>query len=337
VIVASAMFCAAPISAQVAPQVNDATASGGSRYWSASQTGGIEPGTAAPHSDGGGASRKHGTHRPPPVIAALSLVTKSLIDDGRPLKLRYRIQARSRSVRVSVEVRTVGGAFVRTIDLGRQRARVALTGELTRGQLGISAPGDYKLRLGAVDRQGHRAARAARVPSWLTFSFSDHRFPLAGPFSWGGADARFGAGRPGHIHQGQDLAAAAGTPVVAPFGGTVSWVQYQAGGAGWYVVLHALDGRDYVFMHLQAGSIEVKAGDTVTTGKLLGKVGTTGDSTGPHLHFEVWTGGPWQFGGKPVDPRPLLESWYASAPGGARASASATAKAARAATASALD
>jgi murein DD-endopeptidase MepM/ murein hydrolase activator NlpD len=326
-IVAIAVLGVSPAGARVVPQADGAMASGGSRYWAASRTGGIEPGTAAPTS--GGTSRERGKRRPPPVIAAFSLVSHALFDEGRPLKLRYRVKARSRSVRVRLLVRTAGGTYVHTIDLGQQRTGVALTGELTRDQLGIHATGNYKLRLLAIDRNGRRAARAARVPAWLEFSFSDHRFPLAGPFSWGGEDSRFGAGRPGHIHQGQDLSAAEGTPVVAPYGGTISWVQYQADGAGWYVVLHSLDGRDYVFMHLRAGSIAVKAGDAVPTGSLLGKVGTTGSSSGPHLHFEVWTGGPWQFGGKPVDPRPLLESWYASAPGGATT--------ARLATASTLD
>jgi hypothetical protein len=46
------------------------------------------------------------------------------------------------------------------------------------------------------------------------------------------------------------------------------------------------------------------------------------------LHFEIWTGGPWQFGGKPVDPLPLLRSWYKAGPGGAvRTSAVANASA----------
>jgi murein DD-endopeptidase MepM/ murein hydrolase activator NlpD len=137
-----------------------------------------------------------------------------------------------------------------------------------------------------------------------------HRFPIAGAFDWGGPDARFGAKRKGHRHQGQDLAAAAGTPVVAPYRGVVGAVEYQARGAGHYVVIHS-DDYDYVFMHLRTGSTVVEQGDRVRAGQRVGDVGSTGESSGPHLHFEVWVGA-WYAGGHPIDPLPLLEAWASS-------------------------
>jgi murein DD-endopeptidase MepM/ murein hydrolase activator NlpD len=151
----------------------------------------------------------------------------------------------------------------------------------------------------------HRAQRAAARNS------GDHVFPLAGAFDWGGRDARFGAKRKGHRHQGQDLPAALGTPVVAPHAGTVEAVDFQAKAAGNYVVLDS-DGEDYdfVFMHLRTGSIRVVVGQHVRAGQPLGEVGSTGESTGPHLHFEVWVGG-WYVGGHPIDPLPLLKAWAA--------------------------
>jgi len=76
-------------------------------------------------------------------------------------------------------------------------------------------------------------------------------FPVRGAFNFGGSDARFGAPRHGHIHQGQDVLAAEGTPLVAPVSGTVSYTAYQAAAAGYYVVIHGGDGRDYVLMHLR--------------------------------------------------------------------------------------
>jgi murein DD-endopeptidase MepM/ murein hydrolase activator NlpD len=112
-------------------------------------------------------------------------------------------------------------------------------------------------------------------------------FPVRGSYTFGGADARFGAARSGHVHQGQDVLAAEGTPVVSPVSGSVYWVAYQAGGAGYYVVVRGNDGRDYVFDHFEAGSTAVVKGQPVAAGQLLGLVGMTGDATGPHLHFEL--------------------------------------------------
>jgi murein DD-endopeptidase MepM/ murein hydrolase activator NlpD len=163
-------------------------------------------------------------------------------------------------------------------------------------------------------RRERRAAerRAADPPA--DGDPAGHRFPIAGPFDWGGPDAQFGARRKGHRHQGQDLSAALGTPVVAPRAGTVEAVGYQARGAGHYVVVDG-DGEDhdYVFMHLRRGSIGVKLSDRVALGQQLGEVGSTGRSSGPHLHFEIWVGG-WFAGGHPIDPLPLLQAWAAASP-----------------------
>ncbi|MEA2272703.1 MAG: hypothetical protein QOI98_1411 [Solirubrobacteraceae bacterium] len=134
-----------------------------------------------------------------------------------------------------------------------------------------------------------------------------HVFPVDGSFDFGGDGARFGAPRGDHTHQGQDMTAAEGTPVVSVSAGTVHWRAYQASGAGNYVVIRGSDGYDYAYMHFREGSV-VKPGEHVAAGELIGHVGSTGESSGPHLHFEVWDG-PWQSGGHPIDPLPLLRSW----------------------------
>jgi murein DD-endopeptidase MepM/ murein hydrolase activator NlpD len=152
----------------------------------------------------------------------------------------------------------------------------------------------------------HRKRKKRRPSPAPAQPAGTHRFPLVGPFTWPGADGEFGAGRSGHVHQGFDLLAPKGTPVVAPYAGTISFVDYQAGGAGYYVVLHA--DYDYAFMHLASGSTRVTVGQTVAAGARIGDVGQSGDAVGPHLHFEVWRG-LWQQGGTPIDPEPLLRSW----------------------------
>ncbi len=137
-----------------------------------------------------------------------------------------------------------------------------------------------------------------------------YRFPIAGPFGWSGPDGDFGAPRGTRSHQGQDLVAAEGTALVAPHAGTIKAVQYQAAGAGHYVVLDgAAEERDYVFMHMRTGSVTVAVGEEVHAGQKLGEVGNTGRSFGAHLHFEIWVGKGWYSGGAPIDPLPLLRSW----------------------------
>jgi murein DD-endopeptidase MepM/ murein hydrolase activator NlpD len=134
-------------------------------------------------------------------------------------------------------------------------------------------------------------------------------FPVAGSYTLAGPDGGFGADRGTHSHEGQDIMAAAGLPVVAPVAGVVAFTDYQAAGAGYYVVLNADDGRSMFFAHCQAGSTAVAAGARVSPGSPLCRVGTTGRSTGPHLHFEIWEGGWRDRGGHPVDPLPQLRAW----------------------------
>ena len=131
-------------------------------------------------------------------------------------------------------------------------------------------------------------------------------FPIRGPHSYGGAEGRFGAPRSGHIHQGQDVMAACGTPLVAVRHSKVRYNAYEAN-AGNYVVLHNIGtNTDYVYMHLIVPA-RVKVGQVLGAGRRIGRVGETGDATGCHLHFEEWVG-PWYGGGYPIDPLPLLKS-----------------------------
>jgi biotin carboxyl carrier protein len=134
-------------------------------------------------------------------------------------------------------------------------------------------------------------------------------FPVAGPHNFGGPESRFGAPRASHIHQGQDVLSAEGTPVVAPMAGTILTTSYQAGGAGYYAVEHTAV-FDFLFAHCHAESLAVVAGQSVSAGQVLCRVGQTGDATTPHLHFEMWVAG-WHASAAshPIDPLPYLEAW----------------------------
>ncbi|MDO5400733.1 MAG: peptidoglycan DD-metalloendopeptidase family protein [Eubacteriales bacterium] len=87
------------------------------------------------------------------------------------------------------------------------------------------------------------------------------------------------------MHNGIDMAAAQGTPIYATRAGKVTTASYQAGGAGNYVSINHLDGFASIYMHMT--HYVVSAGQTVNKGQLIGYVGSTGLSTGPHLHFGI--------------------------------------------------
>jgi len=130
----------------------------------------------------------------------------------------------------------------------------------------------------------------------------DGVFPVKGKHTYGDG---LGAGRG---HEGQDLIAKCGKPVVAAQSGRVQYRKYQ-GAAGNYVVI---DGKgranDLVYMHL-ASPAKVYKGDSVQAGQVIGRVGDTGDATTCHLHFEMWSMPGWYEGGDPVDPAPSLHRW----------------------------
>jgi murein DD-endopeptidase MepM/ murein hydrolase activator NlpD len=238
------------------------------------------------------------------MVASFSVSPRSTFIYGQPARVSFELRGRPRTIHLTLVVNR-GNAVVRRIDLGNRRTGVPQTYLLSGLEGGALPQGNLQLHLSA---RGLHGATKANVTSALSFHW--HRFPLVGEFSYGiDPDGRFGAPRPGHTHQGQDIPAPTGTPVVAPRGGTIKVVDYQAGGAGNYIVLHGdEEDLDFVFMHLRDGSITVKPGDHVATGQRLGQVGSTGESTGPHLHFEIWQG-PWATGGHPIDPLPFLLRW----------------------------
>lgn len=98
-------------------------------------------------------------------------------------------------------------------------------------------------------------------------------------------------------HKGRDYATASGSPIYASASGTVTTVSYN-GARGNYVVINHGNGLSTLYQHCSA--IYVSAGQSVSAGQNIAAVGTTGASTGPHLHFEVWVNG------TPVDPRLYL-------------------------------
>ena len=275
-------------------------------------------------STGGGAEygQPSDARRARPRLASFSVAPPQLQPGGPGVRFSFRVNGRARRVRTRIELIAAGARRpARRLSLGRRR-----TGRAQRftwaPKAGEIAPGNYVARLTAVDPRGRKLVRSASASGRLALQVVEPVapspvaggvFPIQGEWSFGGEDARFGAGRPGHAHQGQDVIAAEGTPLVAVRPGYVRFRDFQAGGAGNYLVLRGDDRRDYVYMHLQDGSLLVDKGAVVTGGQRIASVGNTGRSSGPHLHFELWPNG-WQGDGSaPIDPLPELRAWAGAA------------------------
>lgn len=126
----------------------------------------------------------------------------------------------------------------------------------------------------------------------------DMTCPVAGPVSF---TDTWGAPRSGHTHQGVDMMADYGTPVVAITSGTATYVAYDGSG-GNMIFLDGDDGNSYWYMHNQENFI--REGQHVKTGESIATVGDTGNATGtPHVHFEFHPGG-----GEAINPYPLVAS-----------------------------
>ena len=91
------------------------------------------------------------------------------------------------------------------------------------------------------------------------------------------------------LHNGADLAAYQGTKIYASRSGVVTTAAYNAGGYGNYVVINHGDGYSTLYGHMTHYC--VSAGQYVSQGEVIGYVGSTGNSTGPHLHFTVYYNG----------------------------------------------
>jgi murein DD-endopeptidase MepM/ murein hydrolase activator NlpD len=179
------------------------------------------------------------------------------------------------------------------------------------GRIGRSSakPGRYSFRLTAASSAGAEVRTAQTGdPERDAFDLYDNMFPIRGAHQFGGRGGRFGAGRAGHRHQGQDVFAKCGTPLVAARGGVIKVKQYHALAGNYLIIDAAGTDVDYGYMHLAEPS-PFSTGDRVYTGQRIGSVGDTGDAVGCHLHFELWSGPGWYDGGKPFDPLPSLQAW----------------------------
>ena len=214
-------------------------------------------------------------------------------------RIIFRFRARG-ALRIEVRViRVAGGRTVRRFITGPLRPgrwhRRIWNGLDRRGRL--VAAGRYLVRVGPA---GGRLRTLARPKLY------GHLFPVDGNHGTRGYIGEFGAPRNGgRIHEGFDVTAACGTPLVAVRSGTVLKTAFDPELRGYYVVLKGRsERRTYLYAHLIRPA-PVRKGQLVRAGRRLGTVGQTGNaaSTPCHLHIEV------RSRGRLLDPEPLLYSW----------------------------
>jgi murein DD-endopeptidase MepM/ murein hydrolase activator NlpD len=230
---------------------------------------------------------------------------KIFFQGSEPATFRYEIAGRGeRDLVVEVIRKGAGGVVKRwtdnDVDAGSTHSQ-SWGGKTKRKR---SAPsGAYLFR---VRERGGEVADRSRAQGDRSFGYYDHVFPIRGKHTYGDG---IGAPRRGHSHQGQDLFAACGAPLRAARGGRVQYRGFQGSGAGHYLVIDGKQtSRDYVYMHLQDRAAFGR-GERVRTGERIGAVGASGNASGCHLHFELWSKPGWYEGGSFLDPKPRLKRW----------------------------
>lgn len=170
-------------------------------------------------------------------------------------------------------------SLVDQVDLGLARQ---LTGELERKH-GAAEP-DGATPVSAADAAADEAALVAPLVARVTSAYGERSDPFTGVPTF---------------HSGLDLAAPRGTPVRAAADGTVTFSGRRGAAGNLVEILHG-DGSRTRYAHLEKAAVAV--GATVRAGEVLGAVGSSGRSTGPHLHFAV------ERDGETVDPAALLDA-----------------------------
>ncbi|MBF6470461.1 MULTISPECIES: M23 family metallopeptidase [Nocardia] len=184
--------------------------------------------------------------------------------------------------------------------------------------LGGYPPGDRRAAATATSGASQTNPAATATPS-LAAGVGRPRRTL--PMATGTFTVSDTFGSRGGAHRGVDLAAPDGTPIFSVSDGRVV-AAGPASGFGNWIVVDSVDtnGRSYsaVYGHMWDSGVLVRPGDTVTAGQHIGAVGSAGESSGPHLHFEIVPGGRFT-GGRQIDPLPWLDGAPTPDVGGARA------------------
>lgn len=209
----------------------------------------------------------------PPVVTPPASDALRFGSRGRDVKALQR-KLRTRGIKVPVD-----GSYGRTTRAGVR---------ILQRKLKLKATGVADAAL--LRKLGLKIRAVASAPATLSGPTSARFlkvFPVLGDYSY---FDDYGAARHQGSHQGNDIVAKMGTPLVACVDGTISRLTRQETGLGGiYIWIEDAQGNDYYYAHMQTIAPELRAGSKVTAGQVVGTMGMTGDARGtiPHLHFEI--------------------------------------------------
>lgn len=267
----------------------------------------LVPVSSIPQLEAGVALRKVGRRG----VSAATLTYVSRV--RTPVRIRVDVVRLADGLSVFTDERSAEPDAPQTVRWnGRATSGLALDG---RYQLRIGLASATSANSGAAAPLGGGAAPDAAAPppgstSVKTFTFVGAVFPIRGSHTYGVGAGSFGAGRGYGSHQGQDVMAACGTPLVAARGGLVTMRATHSRAGNYLVIQDPVTGEGHMYAHLREPAI-VRRGQRVETGQPLGVVGDTGSASACHLHFEIWTAPGWYRGGSPIDPLATLKRWDA--------------------------
>ncbi len=213
------------------------------------------------------------------IVAPVDLLTKEIVVYDMPVAYQTETVEDSSMYEDEKEVITPGVTGYETVVAYLTRINGDETGRIVLNESVKTEPVNEVVKVGTKKRPS-----SAPTGTYIK--------PCSGSFSSG-----YGR-RWGRTHTGVDLAAPAGTPIYAADGGTVTYAQYNASGYGNLIKISHGGSTETYYGH--CSRILVSVGDKVAQGQLIGLVGSTGRSTGNHLHFEI------RFGGNPVNPWPYI-------------------------------
>ncbi|MES4906200.1 MULTISPECIES: M23 family metallopeptidase [unclassified Streptomyces] len=250
------------------------------------------PGIGSLLSDSSGSDSGSGTSAAPLSQAGLTSEDEAngATDAGEALRARILQQAENQqnSADESQRVAAADAAAEKAAAAAKKAADAEAKRKAEAEAKKKAAEAEAKRKAEEAARKKAEAERLAKLAAQYTLPVVSYTLTA----SFGQAGDMWSAD-----HTGQDFAAPTGTPVKAVHGGTITSAGW-AGSYGYRIVLKLNDGTEIWYCHL---SSMVRTSGSVTTGEVIGRVGATGNVTGPHLHLEVRPGG-----GSPIDPMPWL-------------------------------